>query len=176
MPIPIGLGIGFITVPLTPSLHPGYQHWADYGVAGIFFLVGLTCLAYSAFHAYQAVVRRASDLVLTTSGIRLKGSRGRGTKVGWNELDPPYADVQEVVERQLTVVGTLLFVFSRFSAGSPIRNVTVWKLWLFASGQRRLLAKSDREDEARSMEAAAQSIVSVEEGRRYVAQAPAVPV
>jgi hypothetical protein len=174
VPIPIGLGLGFILIARDPDLiHGGFD---DQGAAFLMILLALTCFAYSAFHLYNAVVRRASDLVLTAEGIRLKGGRGRTRQLRWSELSPPYAEVQETTERQLTVVGTLLFVFSRFRSGFPVRKVTVWKLWVYEGGQRRLLAKSDREIEARSMEAAAQSIACVETGRRYVAEAPSVPV
>jgi hypothetical protein len=174
VPIPIGIGLGFILFALDPEINKG--NLDDWGAAAVFFLIALTCFAYSAFHGYNAVVRRASDLVLAADGIRRKGGRGRGRRIGWSELSAPYAKVEETTERQLTVVGTLLFVFSRFRAGSPVKEVRVWKLWVYVGGEYRLLAKSDRDLEARSMEAAAQSIACIEEGRRYVAEAPSVPV
>ena len=161
-----------------------YRRGAESGLASqedivgvlLLSLLALICLAYSVFHLRGAAVRRASDMVMSSSGVELPGYLGGATSIPWSSLSPPYASVEKGRQRQLSALGAILFILTVFRAAWPVREVTVWRLFVYPKGKKTLVAKSDREMEARSMEAAAESIVAVQEGRRRVAEAPAVSV
>lgn len=176
VPLPVGIAIGLVV--WLPQLATSDHITETRDVVGLVLLglLAIACVAYSVFHFLGAVRMRASDLILASEGLVVEGGRGRSTRVRWDELAPPYAELEEARERQLSALGSILFVISLFRAGSPIVRVTVWKLWLYAGGNKRMVAKSDREIEARSMEAAAASVAAIQEGRRQVAEAPAVPM
>jgi ribosomal protein L40E len=141
-------------------------------------LVGLLLLVYGLIHLWGAVKNRASDLLLFPSGVHIDGGRLHGAHIPWDELSPPFAEVEETHATRLTLWRIFLFVFSLAARSrtiaSPLAPVDVWRLWIWRRGQRQLVAETDREIEAESMEAAAASISAVEEGRRYVAEAPAI--
>ena len=172
VPLLVGLVFGAVGVDMASGgelAEPG-----DWIAVVITFGLAALAVAYSAFHLYRAYRLRASDLVIDARSLRVRGGMGSGVCIGWAELDPPYAEVEHALERQLSFWGGLALVFLR--AGWPVKRVDLWKLWLYRGGEALLVAKADREIEAQSMRAAVETVAAIAKGRRYVAGAPAVPV
>jgi hypothetical protein len=148
-------------------------------VLAIPLAIGVLFVVYACFHTWRAVKTRASDLLLFPGGVHVEGGRLDGARIGWNELSPPFAHVEEDEAMRLTVWRILLFAITLASrsnrTASPLGAVTVWKLWVHRAGRPELVAETDRPIEADSMRAAAASIEAVVAGRRYVAEAPAIP-
>jgi hypothetical protein len=147
-------------------------------------VLGPMLLVYGIIHFYGALKNRASDVLLHPEGLVVDGGRLHGTRMGWQELSPPFATVEETEATRLVMWRMLLFTFwlvvimaSRGNvrwAMSPVQKVRLWKLWILRGGRPHMVAQTDREIEADSMHAAAASIEAVVNGRRYVEQAPAV--
>jgi hypothetical protein len=173
------------------------------GAAGVLvaMFVGLTLTAPFIVYAIASLLRarhaRASDVLLDGHGVTVVGGPMHGRRIAWNELAPPYAQVQQVTEKRFQLgyllLGALLFllflaaialmivarnvnlnVFRIFGTPWKRKDIQFWQLWIFAGGERILAATSEREIEAQSMQAAAESIEAVATGRQYVQQAPAV--
>ncbi|MEO8797189.1 MAG: hypothetical protein ABI551_04830, partial [Polyangiaceae bacterium] len=135
--------------------------------------------AFAAMHLVSAVKTRASDILLYPEGILVDGGRLHGQRIGWKELQHPYASIEDTTVKRLTLWRILLFVLSLLNKRSrtivsPVVPVQIWRLHVVQGGQRRLIAETDRPIERDSMNAAATSINAVVEGQRYVEQAPAV--
>ncbi len=148
------------------------------------FVLGPLLLAYGLFHLFGALKNRASDVLLHPEGLVVDGGRLHGTRIGWNELHPPFAEVEEAESTRLVMwkmlVFTLWLVVVVAARGdirgsmSPVQRVPVWRLWVFRGGRRDVIAQTDRPIEADSMHAAAASIDAVVSGRKYVEEAPRV--
>jgi TPR repeat protein len=183
----------FLGVVLAIAPIAGSDSFGGYELGALIF--GLLFVLYGAARTHGAVKARASDLVLEPDGLRIEGGPHGGTRIPWSDLASPMAKVVETHERQLRLwrilyyVPIAMFLFlplSVFPAISLRSETTIWQLWLIqrrrgpaADGEARaeselLVARTEREIEARSMEAAAASIAAVVEGQRYVEQAPAI--
>lgn len=165
--------------PGCASLGAGIVFLSTNGEAGIWpVLAGGLLVPYAGFHLYNAIKTRASDVLLYPDGVYVDGGRLHGTRVPWSDIGPPFAEVEVTSARRLTMLRMFFFLLSLAlrsrTLASPVEPVTLWRLWLVRKGRRELVAETEREIEAESMEAAAASIRAVEEGRRFVAEAPAV--
>jgi hypothetical protein len=164
------------------------------------FAFTLPYLIYAAASAQRAVRARASDVVLLADGIELRGGPHDGRRVAWAELTAPYAVVEAKTESRFRlgrlILGSFLMAVSLIvdglsllvmvltkSADLPLvflgspwkkENIDVWKLHLHTESGQILVGVTDREEEAQSMQAAAESIDAIAQGRRYVEHAPAV--
>lgn len=156
-----------------------------------FVIYGIACLVRSRRS-------RASDIHLDAGGIVVDGGPMHGRHIAWGELAPPFAHVEMTTEKRFRLgwllLGALMFIlFLCFLAlaiaskgeglGGAIRvfgtpwkrkEITIWRLWIITRTERIVAAVTDREIEAWSMQAAAESIEAVMAGRTYVEQAPAV--
>jgi hypothetical protein len=135
-------------------------------------------LVYAVWHLWLAIKTRASDVLLHIEGVHVDGGRLNGARFPWTELSAPFAEVEETTATRLVLWRIFAFFLSLGSRSrevvSPVADVKVWKLWLFRSGERKLVAETDRAIEASSLTAAASSIEAVMNGRKYVAEAPAI--
>jgi uncharacterized protein len=147
---------------------------------------GALLIVYAISRLRGAVRMRPSDIILDERGVMVSGGPHGGTRMSWSELCPPFAEVEATRAERLKPLRILLhgptrllasvFLRSPELAVSPRSEVTVWRLWLHRAGGRICVAEADSETEARSMEAAASSIVAVEEGRRHVVSTPQLEV
>ena len=148
-------------------------------IAGIVVAVpGILLVVFAATHLRMAVTTRASDLLLYPDGVLVDGGRLHGHRIGWRELQAPYAELEDTTTTRLTLWRILIFVLSVVSRSrtiySPMEPVRIWRLHVWQAGQRRLIAETERPIERDSMMAAATSMTAVVEGQRYVEQAPAI--
>ena len=167
----IGLGIYLIATADTLQRHP-------LGIVAFCFVPGVLLAIYAVMNLFVALKTRASDLLFFPDGLIVDGGRLHGERIAWNELHPPYAEMEDTTARRLTLLRIFLFMLSIASRSrriiSPVVPVRVWKLYVSHRGHRRLIAETDRPIESDSMRAAATSVVAVVQGQRYVAQAPAI--
>ena len=146
------------------------------GIAVIAF--GALLVVYAIWHLWIALKTRASDVLLHIEGVHVDGGRLNGSRFGWNELQAPFAQVEQTTATRLVLWRIFVFALSLASRSrnitSPVAEVTVWKLWLHHRGARQLVAETDRAIEASSLSAAASSIEAVMNGRKYVNEAPTI--
>ena len=143
-------------------------------------LPGGLLTVFAVMHLFAAIKTRASDLLLFPEGLQVDGGRLHGQRIGWKELHPPYAEIEDTTVKRLTLWRIFLFLLSLMNKRSrviysPVVPVRVWRLHVFQGGQRKLIAETDRPIESDSMNAAKSSVCAVVEGQRYVEQAPTVP-
>lgn len=143
-------------------------------------LPGGLLTVYAVMHLFAAVKTRASDLLLFPEGLQVDGGRLHGQRIGWKELQHPYAEIEDTTVKRLTMWRIFLFLLSLMNKRSrvvysPVVPVRVWRLWVTHGGQRRLIAETDRPIECDSMNAAKASVCAVVEGQHYVEQAPTIP-
>ncbi|MEO8877932.1 MAG: hypothetical protein ABI461_20230, partial [Polyangiaceae bacterium] len=146
----------------------------------LFALPGGLLTVFAVMHLLSAVKTRASDLLLFPEGLLVDGGRLHGERIGWKDLQPPYAEMEDTTVKRLTLWRIFLFLLSLTNKRSrvivsPVVPVRVWRLYINHGGQRRMIAETDRPIESDSMTAAKSSVVAVVEGQRYVEQAPTVP-
>ncbi|MEO7112806.1 MAG: hypothetical protein ABI183_20350 [Polyangiaceae bacterium] len=173
-----GLAIlgGAIAIPISANVVDGGTIFAALLVA----LPGGLLTVFAVMHLMSAIKTRASDLLLFPEGLQVDGGRLHGERIGWKELHPPYAEIEDTTVKRLTLWRIFLFLLSLMNKRSrvivsPVVPVRVWRLHVFKNGQRTLIAETDRPIESDSMNAAKSSVCAVVEGQRYVEQAPAVP-
>lgn len=141
---------------------------------------------------------RASDIHLDAGGISIDGGPMHGHRISWGELVPPFAVVETTTEKRFRLgwllLGALMFIlflcllalaiaakgdglggaFRVFGTPWKRKEITIQKLWLYTRAGAIVAAVTDREIEASSMQAAAESVDAVMKGRTYVEQAPSV--
>ncbi len=142
-------------------------------------LPGVMLTVYAVTHLIAAVKTRASDLLLYPDGILVDGGYLHGHRIGWRELQPPFAQIEDTSARRLTLWRIFLFfVTLLLTKGrriySPVEPVRIWRLHVWQAGQKRLVAETERPIERDSMAAAAASMQAVVQGQRYVEQAPVI--
>ncbi len=140
--------------------------------------VAVMLILYAVGHLRTAVRTRASDVLLLGDGLSVDGGELHGARVGWSELTPPYAEIEDTTVRRITMVNILWLVLTILAkknmGGEATSAVQVWRLHLHQGGARRLIAETDRPIERDSMAAAAASVSAVVTGQRYVAEAPTI--
>ena len=142
-------------------------------------LPGGLLTVFAVMHLFSAVKTRASDLLLYPEGLLVDGGRLHGERIGWKDLQHPYAEIEDTTVKRLTLWRIFLFLLSLTNKRSrvivsPVVPVRIWRLYVNHAGQRRLIAETDRPIESDSMNAAKSSVCAVVEGQRYVEQAPTV--
>ena len=168
-------------------------------------LVALTLpfIIYAIASLGRSVRARASDIVVELGGVWMQGGTHHGRRVAWGELVAPFAQVEATTEMRFRLPRLLFGAFltiaslvingllialamgTRSSAGldsfvwfgSPWKRkeIQIWRFWVFTGRERMMVGTTDREIEAQSMQAAAESIEAVMSGRRYVEEAPRIP-
>jgi hypothetical protein len=173
-----GLAIlgGAIAIPISANRVDGGTIIAALMVA----LPGGLLTVFAVMHLMSAIKTRASDLLLFPEGLQVDGGRLHGQRIGWKELHPPYAEIEDTTVKRLTLWRIFLFLLSLMNKRSrvivsPVVPVRVWRLHVFQGGERKMIAETDRPIESDSMNAAKSSVCAVVEGQRYVEQAPTVP-
>jgi hypothetical protein len=174
-------------------------------IVGLVLLVAITLpyIIYAIASLVRSVRARASDVVIDAAGIVIHGGPHHDRRLAWQELSPPFATVEVATEKRFRLgrllFGTVLVILSLavnalvllvlanskestanigfvwFGSPWKRKEITVWRLWIVTPRENILVGTTDREQEASSMGAAAESIDAVVAGRRYVEQAPAVP-
>ncbi|MGH7281847.1 MAG: hypothetical protein ACRELY_10015 [Polyangiaceae bacterium] len=143
-------------------------------------LPGGLLTVFALMHLFEAVKTRASDLLFYPDGLLVDGGRLHGQRIGWKELHPPYAEIEDTTVKRLTLWRIFLFLASLSSRRSrtiysPVVPVRIWRLHVFHGAQKKLIAETDRAIESDSMNAAKSSVCAVVEGQSYVEQAAVVP-
>jgi hypothetical protein len=168
-------------------------------------LVALTLpfIIYAVASLGRSVRARASDIVLDHGGVWMQGGTHHGRRLAWSELAPPFAFVEPTTELRfrlprllfgalltilsLVINGLLLALAMGTRSGGSIgrfvwfgspwkrKEIRIWRFWVFTGREKIMVGITDREIEAQSMQAAAESIEAVMSGRRYVEEAPRIP-
>ncbi len=162
---------GLITAAVVGILlDDGFEELAVVAFMGA---IGLGFLAYAFVQLRQAIVLRPSDILFDGRGFRLEGGSKHGMSVGWEELSPPYASIDTEPSTRLSIRGALTYLVTASLKGSATQKFDIHELSIHRGDRKQLLARSEVDSESASLVAAAETIAAIEEGRRYVDQAPA---